>query len=521
MRHEKEQRAFWTRLSRLLARGVPLGEAMEGIIAEVPPGEWRMSLEGVRDALTEGKSLASALSAQVDIFDEPLVTLIRAAEQQGRLAAGLQAAPWLVGVSDESAIRRLLEGGAMGPLEAVFGAAAVHAHAAGGLGKLDPIPASGNLVETVLQEASGGRVSDVHIEPTGKDVRVRYRIDGVLQTRHVLSNGSGRELVQQLRKLAGINGDSPRAADGRAKVELDGRTVMARVSVVPVQHGDRLVLRLLGPESRPRRLAELGLGEEAQRRLRAWTERPSGLVLVTGPTGSGKTTTIYALLATATHDGRSVLTVEDPVEMVLDGVSQVPVDLKLGLSFVNAIKQAFRQDPDVLMVGEVRDQEGAQLTVQGALTGHLIITALHAPTATGALRRMADVGIAPWILRDTVVGVVCQRLVRTTCPKCRVEHNPSRAVREEVLHLTGRKAEGLTAGRGCEECAGTGYRGRTGIYEVLEPTLPVWKHIDVGAPDAEVHAAAAREGLVPLRAAGLERALAGVTTPEEVLRVTA
>ncbi len=351
------------------------------------------------------------------------------------------------------------------------------------------------LVNTTLLDALRAGASDVHLESTPDGLNVRLRLDGVLVDSARLPEQYRAAVINRLKIMGELDIAERRTAqDGRARVRLGDREVDLRVSTLPALHGESMVLRILDHAGQRRGLRELGLPAPVLETLLRVLERPSGMLLVTGPTGSGKTTTLYGAIDRLNVPGVKIVSIEDPVEYVTPGVTQVPVNPRAGFDFPNALRSILRHDPDVIMVGEMRDRATAELAIQASLTGHRVLSTLHTNDAVSGVVRLADMGIEPYLVGATVQAIVAQRLVRLLCDRCR--------------------------GAGCPACAGTGYRGRTGIYELLAVSERFRELASRRAPLAELRAQALLEGMIPLRAAGLAIAREGLTTIAEVLRVT-
>jgi type IV pilus assembly protein PilB len=354
-----------------------------------------------------------------------------------------------------------------------------------------------NYVDQLLEEAHQKRATDIHVEPFEDRLRVRYRIDGVLcevKTPKAIKQLQ-QAIVSRLKVMARLDiTERRRPQDGRCLTKLGGEDVDLRLSTFPTLFGEGISIRLLGRESIFRGLDQLGLTGGALEALEGLLAKPNGIVLVTGPTGCGKTTTLYACLSRLNDSRVKIVTLEDPVEYQLDGVDQIQMNPGAELTFANGLRSVLRQDPDIIMVGEIRDLETARIATRAALTGHLMFSTLHTNDALSTITRLLDMGIEPYLVADTVKGVVAQRLVRLVCTSCR--------------------------GEGCEECSGTGYLGRTGIYEILVLDDETRSLISATAPMSELKRAAAAGGMKTLRDDGMEKVAAGLTTREEVIRVT-
>jgi type IV pilus assembly protein PilB len=378
------------------------------------------------------------------------------------------------------------------------------------------------LATSIVTEAVRSRASDIHVEPQIDGLRIRYRIDGLLRDIMKVPRNSSAALVSRLKIVSGLDIAERRLPqDGRTRLTVDGTGVDARVSTLPSVHGEKVVIRLLASGDHVPSVTQLGLDETQLEALLAGTANPQGLVLITGPTGSGKTHTLYSVLSHMATPDKNVVTLEDPVEIQLPGITQVQTNERAGLSFSKGLRSILRQDPDVVLVGEVRDSETAELALQASMTGHLVLTTLHTNDAVAALTRLVDMGIQPFLIASSLSLVVAQRLVRRPCADCVAPYTPSTRVLT-LLGLTEADLVGATPmrGRGCGECGGTGYRGRTGIFEVLPVTASVRSVLSHTPTEAAVGAAARAAGMTTLRGSGLARARRGETTFEEVLRVS-
>ena len=374
-------------------------------------------------------------------------------------------------------------------------------------------------VNLLVRDAFDAGASDIHLEAERSGLTARFRLDGVLAPAPEAPAELHQAVVSRIKLLAELDiAERRRPQDGRIRVRLESRELDLRVSTVPTMFGESVVLRLLDRGGRPVRLRELGMPAEVLAGVEALARKPYGMVLVTGPTGSGKTTTLYASLALRDTAAEKIVTVEDPVEYQLAGVTQVPVHRQAGVSFGAALRSILRQDPDVIMVGEMRDPETAEIAVQAAMTGHLVFSTLHTNDALGALPRLLDLGVPDYLAAATVDGVLAQRLVRRICDGCREVYRPPR---DAVRRLCGGDPPppAFLRGAGCPGCRGTGYRGRTGIYELLVLDDALREGIVRRASRAELRDAAHRAGMAPLRADAWRKVKDGITTVEEVLRV--
>lgn len=378
------------------------------------------------------------------------------------------------------------------------------------------------LVQQIIVDAARARASDIHVEPLEQRVRVRYRIDGVMQEAQSLAKRLQLPMISRLKVMANLSIAEKRLPqDGRIAFGAEGRALDLRVSSLPTVHGESVVMRLLEAGGARLALSQLGLSaadEAAWRRLLALQD---GMVLVTGPTGCGKSTTLYSCLHHLNETDRKIITVEDPVEYQLAGVNQVPVRPEVGMTFGSALRAMLRQAPNVVMVGEIRDVETAEIAINAALTGHLVFSTLHTNDAVGAVTRLADMGVKPFLVAAALRGVLAQRLVRRVCPRCRTPQ-PLGADGQAALGRLALAAreERFGRGAGCEACRGTGYDGRLGVFELFVVDEEAQRMIYAGASAAELRRAARRRGLRTLRADGLAKASAGLTTVEEVVSMT-
>lgn len=410
-------------------------------------------------------------------------------------------------------------------------------------------------VNLLLEYAIRSQASDVHIEPREDFVQIRYRIDGVLQEVNRLPRNVLNALVSRIKILANLKIDEHRVPqDGRFKIKVAGKQFALRVSTLPIADGEKVVMRILDESNQAISLKDLGYWGHSLEIITKTITEPNGMVLITGPTGSGKSTSLFSVLTMLNKPNVNISTVEDPVEYKIPGVNQTQTNTKAGMTFANGLRALLRQDPNIIMVGEIRDSETANLGIQAALTGHLVFSTLHTNNAATCLPRLLDMGIEPFLIASTVKAVVGQRLVRRLCMTCRQQHQPEQAEIDEIVKLfnlrqgqtfsyihaldTVAQQEGIGGDtplstnettvtnlwranpEGCDECSHTGYRGRIGIYEVLGNTIPLQRMIMASATSAQIQDQAIAEGMVTMQSDGLVKALRGNTTLEEVLRVT-
>jgi len=377
------------------------------------------------------------------------------------------------------------------------------------------------MVNAVLTQAVQERASDIHIEPYEKTTVVRYRIDGMLHKRLSPPKAVHAGLISRIKIESNLNiAENRLPQDGRFRKRIAGKEVDIRVSTIPSRHGERVVMRLLNKSDQRFDLDGLGLYPDLLVRIRKVMAQTNGILLVTGPTGSGKSTTLYGMLTELNQESRNIMTAEDPVEYEVAGISQTQVNEKIGLTFASSLRTMLRQDPDIIMVGEIRDAETARIAIQAALTGHLVLSTLHTNDAPSAVTRLADMGIEPYLITSTVRGVIAQRLARRICPHCKTTYTPDMAqILEAGLKPAEAKGKKFARGKGCEHCSNTGFLGRLGIYEYMDMTPSVQRGVLQGKDSESLKEIAATEGLITLLDYGRRKILDGETTPEEVLRV--
>ncbi|HAI60208.1 MAG TPA: MSHA biogenesis protein MshE [Xanthomonadaceae bacterium] len=377
------------------------------------------------------------------------------------------------------------------------------------------------LLQSMFVDAVQAGASDIHIEPDADCLRLRLRVDGVLNEQIIREKQIASALVLRLKLMAGLNISEKRLPqDGRFQISVRGKAIDVRVSTMPVQHGESVVMRLLDQSGAMLDLEHLGMPAPMLARFRDVLRSPSGIVLVTGPTGSGKTTTLYAALSSLNRPERKIITVEDPVEYRLPRISQVQVNPKISLDFAAVLRSALRQDPDIILVGEMRDRETAEIGLRAAMTGHLVLSTLHTNDAVGTADRLLDMGAPGYLLAASLRVIIAQRLVRRVCESCGERHLPDANDQAWLSELRpGVDTSGLRRGRGCQHCNGTGYRGRFGVYEYLEPTLDMLEALRRGQHDGFVRAASRAPLFRLLSQGALDAALAGVTSLEEAKRV--
>jgi len=378
------------------------------------------------------------------------------------------------------------------------------------------------FVNLILFQAIQDRASDIHFEPFEDEFKIRYRVDGALYEMAPPPKHLALPVISRIKVMSNLNIAERRLPqDGRIQINLAGKQVDLRVSTLPTQYGESVVLRVLDRTVVNLELESLGMPADLMEKLNEMIRIPNGIVIVTGPTGSGKTTTLYSCLKRINSIDVKLLTAEDPVEYDIEGIMQVPVNEAIGMTFARALRAFLRQDPDIIMVGEMRDLETAQISIQASLTGHLVFTTLHTNDAPGAVTRMIDMGVEPFLITSTLQAILAQRLVRTVCKKCKVAYEPTDAVISE-LGLTKGDVGGrpFYYGKGCIECNETGYKGRKGLFELLINSEPIQELINMRAPSGVMRAKALELGMRTLREDGIRSILNGETTVEEVLKYT-
>jgi type IV pilus assembly protein PilB len=378
------------------------------------------------------------------------------------------------------------------------------------------------LVHLVIQEAVQMRASDIHIEPFAERIRIRYRIDGVCIERESPPRRLLGSIVSRLKIMGSIDiAEKRRPQDGRIKINVAGKDIDLRVSILPTVHGQSVVMRILDRDNIKVSIRDLGFGDEDWRRFQGLIKRPNGILLVTGPTGSGKTTTLYASLNELNRPDVKIITAEDPVEYYLPGVNQCEVKAKIGMTFARIIRAMLRQNPNILLVGEIRDEETANTAIQASLTGHLVFSTLHTNDAPSAVTRLVDMGVQPFLVASSVMAVMAQRLVRKVCPKCKTRVEPPAHIlaglglRPEIA-----KKANFMKGKGCAHCNKTGYRGRMGIYELMIMSSQIREMTFKGDSTLNLRRVARKQGMRTLFEDGMIKAIKGVTTLEEVMRIT-
>jgi len=377
-----------------------------------------------------------------------------------------------------------------------------------------------DVTQMVLREAMLSRASDIHLEPWADRLRVRFRIDGILEEVLDIPHALNIRLASHFRVMCGLDpekgGGTGKPQDGRMVAAVDGNEADLRLATFPTAYGDKVVLRILPRRHKVPELEELGLRPVHVETVRQLIARPQGMIIVTGPSGSGKSTTLYTILHTLNAESRNIVTLEDPVEVNIPGITQGAIQPNIGFTFAGGLRAILRQDPNVIMVGESRDSETAEIAMRAALTGHLIFTTLHTNSALGAVTRLLDMGIEPFLVTSTLMAAMGQRLVRTICPDCKESYKPDPELLPRDLVLE--KGQVLYRGKGCRKCRGTGYYGRQGLFELMVANDAIREKAMARSQTSEIIAAAKAGGLRLLREDGWIKVRAGITTPDEVIR---
>jgi len=374
-------------------------------------------------------------------------------------------------------------------------------------------------LDKLLQGAIKARASDIHIEPDEKRLRIRYRVDGILHEVNALPLSMHTALISRIKILSDMNiADHRRPQDGQFSFESGKKKVDVRVAIINTVNGEMGVLRLLDKSLAALSLPQIGFLQESQEQFEKMLMMPYGMVLISGPTGAGKTTTLYAAVNSLDSTGKNIITIEDPVEYRFENINQIQVNVKAGLTFAGGLRSIVRLDPDVILVGEIRDGETGQIAVQSALTGHLVLSSVHANDTTGVIFRLIDLGVEPFLISSAMIGIIAQRMVRRICPNCARKVTVPLVEQIAYEKETGESRTEFMYGAGCDRCMNSGYIGRTAIFEILMITDELRRMIVAGASNSDIRAASLEQGLVPIARDGMIKARAGITTPYEVLR---
>lgn len=376
------------------------------------------------------------------------------------------------------------------------------------------------LVKGMIDQAVRQRASDIHIEPMEKQVRIRYRIDGALYEKSVYSIRLLPAIVARVKIIGGMDiSEKRKPQDGRITQIVDRKEFDIRVSILPTVYGEKIVMRLTSKNALTKEKSQLGLKPDELKKFDHILQHPHGILLVTGPTGSGKSTTLYTVLSELNKEDVNIITVEDPVEANIDGINQVQVNTKANLTFASALRSILRQDPDIIMIGEIRDQETASIAVQASITGHLVVSTLHTNSAASTITRLADMGIEPYLIADSTIGVIAQRLVRRLCPECKRQKKAD-AEELELLQMEPDADVTIYEPCGCSRCDGTGFKGRIGVYEIMEVSQSLKSIISKGGTAEDIKEKALEEGMNTLRMSATKYVLEGITSVQEMMRVS-
>ena len=376
------------------------------------------------------------------------------------------------------------------------------------------------LVKGMIDQAVRQRASDIHIEPMERQVRIRYRIDGALYEKATYSIRLLPAIVARIKIIGGMDiSEKRKPQDGRITQVVDRKEFDIRVSILPTVYGEKIVMRLTSKNALTREKSQLGLRPDELKKFDHILKNPHGILLVTGPTGSGKSTTLYTALSELNKEDVNIITVEDPVEANIDGINQVQVNNKANLTFASALRSILRQDPDIIMIGEIRDQETASIAVQASITGHLVVSTLHTNSAASTITRLADMGIEPYLIADSTIGVIAQRLVRRLCPECKKKKKAD-AEELELLLLAPDADVTIYEPCGCSKCDGTGFKGRIGVYEIMEVSQPLKNIISKNGSAEDIKSKALEEGMNTLRMSATKYVMEGITSVQEMMRVS-
>lgn len=376
------------------------------------------------------------------------------------------------------------------------------------------------LVDTIIHAAIESRASDIHLEPQFPEMRVRFRIDGILYTIISIPRSIEASLVSRVKVLADMDiTEHRRPQDGHISLKFNEKEYDLRIASISTVNGEKIVIRILDRTGMLLGLDDLGFSDKEQQAFRSLINRPYGIVLITGPTGAGKTTSLYAILSQVDTLGKNVITIEDPVEYKLEGINQMQINPAANITFATGLRSMLRQDPDVIMVGEIRDSETATIAIHAALTGHLVFSTLHTNDASSAVTRLIDMGIEPFLISSSLVGVVAQRLVRVVCPTCREEYQPGPEEAKELGLTQGPENLRFSRGKGCQDCMQTTYRGRSGVFEIMKISDTIRELILQKQPATKIKEAAVREGMTTLKSAAIEKVVRGISTSQEIKRV--
>ncbi len=490
--------SFWQKFGTLIESGIPVLRSLSAIEKEITDKKFKVVLQDIKTMITSGKNMLEAISEHPEYFPPSVQEMVNAGEVTGtldkyslKIAKGLEDGTFKIGQTQTTEKISAIE--------------------------VDKLPEV-KVTNLIIMQAVKDRASDIHIEWLKDKMRVRYRIGGVLKE---IASQPPKELqealISRIKIMAGMDVAEKRLPqDGRIKLNIEGKDLDLRVSVVPYITGESITMRILDRSVRLLPLEKLGFSEQNLKMLRNWSKKRFGIIIVTGPTGCGKTTALYTLIQELNQEGVKITTVEDPVEYQFDGINQLQMNPRIGLTFAHSIRSQLRQDPDIMMVGELRDLETFEIIIQASLIGHLVFTALHTNDAPGAVRRLLDMGVEPFLLNNALTGIVSQRLVRIICKECKEEYKPENWVMDS---LKTDKDIKFFRGKGCKKCNNSGYRGRTAIYELLEIDDNMKSLIAQDAGLEKLRKQAVESGMITLREDGIDKVKQGITTIEEVLRV--
>jgi len=497
----KELERFWKQFSKMIGSGIPIVKSLKTIAEETSSKPLKDVITNIAEQIIQGANLSESVKEYPGYFPPTVLTMIEAGEVAGCL---------------DDMCQKITEGYKDGTFESEGEVILEEI----GDGKKEISERSESVIKIVnliLLDAVKRNATDIHIEWLSTGMRIRLRIDGVLKEISPPPKEQQKAVINRLKIMANVDLQEKRLPqDGRVLVNFKGQEIDLRVSFVPYLIGQSVVMRILDRSKIKLDIERIGLSEENLALLRKWMARPNGIILTSGPTGSGTTTLMYSILKELNTEGVKIVTAENPVEYQFDGVNQQQILPHMGLTFARSIRALLRQDPDIVMVGEIRDTETAHLLIQTALTGHLAISNLHTSDAPGVLRRLLDMGLEPFLVNSTIIGSVAQRLVRKVCPDCKEEYTPDEWMQDLAQGLKGRT---FYRGKGCKKCMNTGYRGRTTIHELMEMDNDVRKCVSQDGSLNDLRECAVTSGMKSMLDDGIEKAAQGITTLEEVLRV--
>ncbi len=498
----KELGIFCNKVGHLINAGIPLLQTLDVVAKEMEGSDVGKVIPQIKDDVKKrGESCSKAFSKYPELFSDSFLDIIRAGEQRGILDTNLlKLAEWFE--KGESAVLYVSDE----PTPIKFAEPKPNAEIV-------------KLVNDIISEAVSKRASDIHILPEEEKIRIRFRIDGVIQDIRELPKEKGHSLISHLKIMAKMDiAEKKLPQDGRILMEFKGKKLDLRVSTLPAIFGEKMTLRVLDRSLMLSSLKEITTPEEISLMKKLY-QKPNGLILTTGPTGSGRTTLLYSILNEIKKEkGINITTIEDPVEYLLEGITQIPIRPQIGLTFAETLRSVLRSDPDVIMVGEIRDLETVMMVLRTAITGHLVLSSLHVKGAISTIRRMTDMGVKPFLIAQALAGIIAMRLVRILCPECKEKYNPTEREYKQ-LGLDSSKKISIYRPKGCSKCNNTGYHGRMALYEIFIPDKEIKDMIGANEDIESIRKEAIKREMVTLKQAGIKKILAGLTSINEVFRV--